>query len=326
MSEVISSKKILITGCSGFVGRQLVDSLLKTSEVDFACATSKFDPQTPKSIAVGRIGSNSDWRKALESVSHVIHLAGRAHVMQDKPEDLKLYKEVNLVGTLRLAEQAAVAGVKRMVFISTIKVCGDGSLTPQKYGYQETDISQHLNNDPYALSKHEAETGLLKIAQDTNLEICILRPPLVYGPGVKGNLLSLSRAIRRGFPLPFSYAKNNERSMVSVFNLIDAILTVLHHPNAKNETFNIADADAVSTKVLIELIAEAMNVAPKLVPIPKELFRVAAAVTGKSPLYARLFGNLKVDTRKISKELGWSPPRTLREDLHRAFAVNGGVD
>lgn len=321
--KMIKSEKILITGCNGFVGRHLVSQLSNSSSSSFVCASRDTHEKSPQFIQVGSIGPYTDWTEALKDVTHIVHLAGRAHMMREKTADRALYAMTNTAGTLRLAEQAANAGVKRLVFISTIKVCGDGTLSPQMHGYNETDIAGCLHEDPYALSKYNAEVGLTKIAENTELEFCILRPPLIYGPGVKGNLLSLTKAIGRGYPLPFGDARNNQRSMISVFNLIDAILAALYHPNAKNEIFNIADAEAVSTKELVEIIAEAMHVKPKLVRIPQDVCRIAAGVTGKVPLYNRIFGNLKVDSRKINNKLGWMPPGRLAEELRISFAAKG---
>jgi len=263
---------------------------------------------------VGEIDGTTDWREALHGVHAVVHLAARVHVMRDVAADpLAQYRAVNVDGTLNLARQAAAAGVRRFVFISSIKVNGE----ERAAAYTEADTP--APEDAYALSKWEAEQGLRQIAAQTGLEVVILRPPLVYGPGVGANFLALMHAVARGIPLPLG-AIDNRRSLIFVGNLADAILCCLEHPAAAGKTFLISDGEDVSTPALVRRMAAALGRPARLVALPIPVLRAAAALVGKSALAIRLLDSLTIDGTAIRHTLGWSPPFTLDEGLRETAA------
>jgi nucleoside-diphosphate-sugar epimerase len=307
----VSDRCLLITGCNGFIGRSLAEACLSEgwqvrggirSAQRAVCLPGKVQP-----AAVGDIGPGTDWSEALRGVDAVVHLAAKVHEAGGKGSEAEYYG-MNTAGTARLARSAAEAGVKRLVFISTLKVHGEQSSS----AFRENDPP-----DPrgaYAISKNEAENVLREISARTGLEAVILRPPLVYGPGVKANFLKLLGMIARGVPLPFKTIENR-RSLVYLGNLVNGVLACLAHPAAAGKTYLIADEEPVSTPELIRETAYALGVTPKLFRSPAVFLDMAAFLFGKSELLHRLTGSLWADTGTIRMELGWRPKFTLAEGL-----------
>ena len=249
--------RVLVTGSSGFVGRALIPVLLRQGHQPAEAVRRA--PEKPDgrltTVVVGNIDGTTGWSKALQSAEAVIHLAARVHIMRDSADDpLAEFRRVNTEGTLHLARQAAEAGVRRLIFLSTIGVHGNSTL----HGKAFTPADTPSPHDPYSLSKYEAEIGLRSIAQSTGMEAVIIRPPLVYGGNAPGNFGKLTRLIARGFPLPLA-SINNLRSFVGIDNLVDFITTCLEHPAAANETFLVSDGEDLSTPDLIRRMARAMN-------------------------------------------------------------------
>ncbi len=267
--------------------------------------------QGVKSVKIGNIDAETNWSAALQGIDAVVHLAARVHVMKDSSNDpLQAYRAVNVLGTENLALQAADAGVKRFIFLSSVKVNGEES----RKVYTESDSP--LPMDDYGISKMEAEKKLTEIFAGTGLEIVTLRPPLVYGPGVKANFLRLLQVVDRGIPLPLANVQN-QRSMIYVENLVDAIVQCLRDPAAAGQTYLVSDGQDVSTPQLVRMIAAALNKKPRLFPFPLRALHVAADLAGKKPAMNRLNGSLSVDTSKIENELGWRAPFSLKEGLQK---------
>jgi len=304
--------KALVTGASGFVGTALCARLVACG-VEVAPAV-RSTSGLPHEVVVGNLDASTDWRPALTGCDAVVHLAARVHVMDDSAQNpLALYRATNLDATLNLARQAAQAGVKRFVFISSIKVNGEGRDAP----YRETDVP--APDDAYAISKWEAEQGLQKIAADTGLEVVILRPPLVYGPGVKANFLRLMQMVKRGWPLPLG-AIRNRRSLLYLDNFVDAIRVCIEHPAAAGQTFLLDDGEPVSTPDLIRAVARAMGRPARLLAMPVGVLELAGALLGKRAAVARLTGSLFVDGSAIRSRLGWTPPYSLQQGLAATVA------
>lgn len=304
--------KLLITGANGFVGKPLCAELLRRGHTTRAAVRSSATvPEGEQAIVVGDISGATDWTHALRDVDVVMHLAARVHVMKDAAADpLAEFLKVNLHGTENLARQAARAGVKRLVYVSSIKVNGERTTGMQSFSESDTPAPQ----DSYGISKWQAEQALLRIAQETGLEIAIVRPPLVYGPGVKGNFISLLKAIAKGIPLPLA-GTNNVRSLIYVGNLADALIVCATHPSAAGQTYNVSDGEAVSTSVLIEKIAHALERPNRSFYFSPGLLRAVAALSGRSDQVDKLFGSLLLSDRKIRDELGWTPPYSLEQGL-----------
>ncbi len=304
--------KVLITGASGFIGRSLSAELPNHGHtVRVAVRSANVHLDMFERAIISSMDSETDWSAALNSVNIVIHLASRVHVMYDKVADpLAEFRKVNVDGTLKLAEQAAKVGVKRFIFISSIKV--NGERTELDRPFTEEDASNPQDN--YGLSKHEAELGLLLIAQQTEMEVVIIRPPLVYGPGVKANFASLIKAVKSKIPLPFG-AISNKRSFVYVGNLVSLIARCIHHPAAANQIFLVSDGHDISITELLQGCALALGVKPRLLPISQSLIEVCAALLGKREVAQRICGNLQVDISKSRDLLGWSPPILVSDGL-----------
>jgi len=267
---------------------------------------------------VGDMLSTTDWSYALEEVSVVIHAAARVHVMRDTEiSPITAFRTVNVEGTLHLAREAAASGVKRFLFISSAKVNGES--TQPGCAFTETDAPNP--QDPYGLSKHEAELGLYQIAQETGMEIVIVRSPLVYGPGVKANFAALMRAVKKGWPLPLG-AIHNQRSLVALDNLVDFIVTCTSHPKAANQTFLISDGQDLSTTELVRGMAEAAGLPARLLPVPVWALEWAGRLAGKGDAVQRLCGNLQIDSSKAKKLLSWVPKTSVQEGLRRAMSGN----
>lgn len=304
----------LVTGGSGFVGCGLLPAL--TECCGRVVVADRVSPSSADSVhfeRVEHIGPATDWGGILESVDCVIHLAARVHVMDDRAEDpLSSFREVNVEGTRRLAEAAAEAGVRRFVFLSSIKVNGEVSNgTPVR----SSDPAAPL--DPYGVSKWEAEQVLHRVAEESGLELVVLRPPLVYGPGVKGNLQRLLRWIDRGVPLPFARVRNR-RSLIALGNLVSAILLCLNHPDAAGKTYLISDGEDLSTADLIRHFAAGMGRNARLLPVP--LWLLHSLLWPKPALRQRLLGDLQVDSSPICRELGWRPPFSPEDELRATGA------
>ena len=308
-------EKILVTGSTGFVGKALCKRMVSNGwhvrgtvrsaeQADMSNLPAGVDVVPIKSI-----GANTDWSDALSGVDVVVHLAARVHVMNDTSSyPLSAFRQVNVAGTERLARMAAINRVKRFVYISSVKVNGEETLIP--YNEQNTAAPA----DPYGISKWEAEQVLHKVAEESGMEVVILRPPLVYGPGVKANFLSLFKIVDRGIPLPLA-GINNHRSLIYLGNLVDAITVCINHPNAAGQTYLVSDGRDVSTPELIRRVAAALGRHARLLPFPPSLMRFAGKLFGKSDAVERLVGSLTIDSSKIRRELGWKPPYTMAQGL-----------
>ncbi|WP_036303317.1 UDP-glucose 4-epimerase family protein [Methylotenera sp. L2L1] len=311
------SSHILVTGASGFVGRVLCKELLKHNYSvraairHDAAFCDGFDIVTTPSI-----DADTDWSVALLDVDAVVHLAARVHVMNDyESNSLEEFRKVNVDATLNLARQAFKSGVKRFIFVSSIKV--NGELTQIDNPFTASDIA--CPQDAYGISKCEAEQGLLKLAGETGLEVVVIRPPLIYGGGVKANFASMIKAVKSGIPLPLG-AINNKRSFVYIGNLISLILKCIDHPVAVNQVFLVSDGHDLSTTELLKACAQSLGVKSRLLPIPQNFLEFVAKVLGKRDLAQRLCGNLQVDITKTRQLLDWEPQFTVAEGLKDVVA------
>jgi nucleoside-diphosphate-sugar epimerase len=299
MFSQVADLSLLITGGTGFVGQSLVKRL------------------GSQPVRLATRADSVGWKKALAGITTVVHLAARVHVMHDTEHDpLTAFRKVNTEGTLNLARQASAAGVKRFVFISSVKVNGEFTLPGKAF----TEAIRPNPQDAYGLSKHEAELGLRQLAADEGMEVVIIRPPLVYGPGVKANFAALIYAVQRGWPLPLG-AVLNQRSFVSLDNLVDFIITCITHPQAANKTFLVSDGQDVSTTELVRGIAQAAGVQALLLPVPVWALQAGAILLGKGDVAQRLCGNLQVDISLARSLLDWLPPVSVEEGLRRAMVV-----
>ena len=308
---------ILLTGANGFVGYALYLHLTKRNLPVLAVSRSVSSPDKFKQVAlVGDIDAKTDWSNALGGVQAVVHLAARVHVMADRSADPLLeYRQVNVEGTKNLALQAAQAGVKRFIFLSSVKVNGESTVPGHPFN---ADDAPHPE-DAYAVSKWEAEQVLFDIAFQTGMEVVIIRPPLVYGAGVKANFQSLMKAVQGGWPLPLGAVTQNRRSLVSLDNLVDFITVCLNHPAAANQVFMVSDGQDLSTAGLLQKMYEASGASNRLFKVPPWLLNTCATVIGKHSVYQRLCGSLQVDISPSKQLLGWTPPVSVEEGLRRAF-------
>lgn len=305
---------VLVTGASGFVGKALCAALL---DAGHGVRAALRNPKAPvpagvETVAVPDIGPDTRWDEALGGIDAIVHLAARVHVTSEPAKDpLAAFRRVNVDGTRALAEAGAKAGIGRLVYLSSVKVNGEetgpGSFT------EETPPNPQ---DPYGVSKWEAEQALAEVAGKTGLESVVLRPPLVYGAGAGGNMESLLKLCRLAPPLPLGGIKNR-RSLIYLGNLLDAIIACLVHPAAANKTYLLCDGEDVSTPELIRRIAAAMGRPARLFPVPKTALRLAGILTGKSAAIERLLGSLRIDDARIRKELCWTPPFTMVQGLRR---------
>ncbi len=304
---------ILVTGANGFIGRPLCEELLyRGHRVRAAVRSPTRMPEGVEAIEAGDIDGTTDWTVALQGVDTIIHLAARVHVMKETSTDpLAEFLKVNLHGTENLARQAVHAGVKRFVYASSIKVNGEQTAGTQSFSENnQTDPQDH-----YGVSKWQAEQALHRIANETGLEIVIVRPPLVYGPGVKGNFIRLLGAIDKGTPLPLAGA-HNARSMIYVGNLVDALIACATHSAAAEQTYLVSDGEDVSTARLANKIAIALGRGSSSFYFPPCLLRVVARLLGRAEQMDRLFGSLRINDEKIRSELAWIPPYTMEQGLH----------
>ena len=306
--------RILVTGASGFVGRALCTELLRQKHVVVAVVRNKNNALgvSIETATVCAIDHHTDWSATLRHVDVVVHLAARVHVMRDHADNpLTEFRKVNVAGTLNLAMQAAKAGVKRFIFISSVKVNGEHT----DVGIALTEESLVNPQDAYGISKLEAEQGLMLIAQQTGMEVVVIRPPLVYGAGVKANFATMMRMVKLCFPLPFG-AIYNTRSFVYIDNLVSLILKCIDHPAAANQVFLVSDGQDLSTTELLRVCANALRVKSTLMPIPQKWIEIFAALIGKKEVAQRLCGNLQVDITKAHTLLDWTPPITVEEGLN----------
>ncbi|WP_372239445.1 UDP-glucose 4-epimerase family protein [Pseudomonas sp. 2FE] len=307
---------VLVTGASGFVGSSVLQRLIVDKREELVAVIRRDNAQTPAGVMrakVESLGPDCQWQSALNGVRVVIHAAARVHMMNDQVADpLTEFRKVNVEGTLNLARQAAVAGVRRFIFISSIKVNGEG--TPVGVPYSAD--AQPAPADPYGISKMEAEQGLRALAAETGMEVVIIRPTLVYGPGVKANFLSMMRWLHKGVPLPFG-AIHNRRSLVALDNLVDLIVTCIDHPAAANQTFLVSDGEDLSTSELLRRMGAALGKPARLLPVPSWVLETGAAMLGKNALSQRLCGSLQVDISKTRELLGWAPPVSVDAALRK---------
>lgn len=306
--------KLLVTGGNGFLGSRVLAALQQQPGLIVAASVRQAPPGATAYLAIGCLNGQTDWSSALQGVDCVVHTAARVHVVKDNATDpLAAFRCVNVQGTLNLAQQAAAAGVRRLVFISSVKVHGE--TTALGAPFVADGVLAPL--DPYGVSKMQAEQGLRDIATQTGMEVVIIRPPLVYGPGVKANFLAMMGWLSRGIPLPLG-AIHNQRSLVALDNLVDLIATCTHHPAAANQTFLVSDGEDLSTTQLLRRMGQAMGRPARLIPVAPALLRAGAALLGKPELAQRLCGSLQVDITKTRHLLGWKPPISVDEGLRRA--------
>ncbi|GIA64098.1 UDP-glucose 4-epimerase family protein [Vibrio cholerae] len=301
----MTSQKILLTGATGFVGQQILRQLPQQARV-----FGRTKPARDCHFFAGELSANTDYRAALSGVDVVIHCAARAHVMNETAINAaELYQDINTHATLALAEQAAASSVKRFIFISSIKVNGESTSGRMPF----TSSDQPCTSDHYGQSKLEAENRLKDLAAKTGLEVVIIRPTLVYGLGVKANFASLMRLISKGMPLPFGCIAKNKRSLVSVDNLVDLIITCIDHPKAANQVFLVSDDHDVSTSEMVRELAIALGKPTWQLPVPIWCYKLFGKLFGKSDIVDRLTGSLQVDISHTKETLGWKPPQTLQE-------------
>lgn len=305
--------RILVTGASGFVGRALVDRMLHDGlPVRATTRRNNFlvEPLLEQAI-VPDMSMPFDWQVLLRSIDTVVHCAARVHVMHDIAADpLVEFRRTNVAGTMNLARQASIHRVRRFVFVSSIKVNGESTNLNQPF--TADDVAKPV--DAYGISKYEAEQSLRALGAETGMEIVIVRPVMVYGPGVKGNFLSMMRWLARGIPVPLG-AVNNLRSLVALDNLVGLIVCCVHHPAAANQVFLASDGDDLSTTSLLRQTAHALHKSAWLLPVPVSMLRMAARALGKRAIAQRLLGSLQVDIAKTRDLLGWAPTVTVDEGL-----------
>jgi nucleoside-diphosphate-sugar epimerase len=307
--------KTLVTGANGFIGRAVIDRLRRVPGHTVRAAVRQRPGRNPTVLAAdvecipGDLHPERDWADSLRSIDTVVHLAARVHMMREtSARPLDEYRRVNVAGTVNLARCAATAGVRRFIYLSSLKVHGNAGRFSEESAPQPAD--------PYAQSKLEAETELRRIADEQRLDVVIIRPPLVYGPGVDANFNTLMRAIAGGVPLPLA-GVSNRRSLIGIDNLVDFIMTCLAHPRAANETFLVADDEDLSTPELVRRLARALGRSPRLFPVPGSLLRLGAFLTGRQDLIGRLIESLQADISKARTRLAWSPPVSVDEGLMR---------
>lgn len=314
LKHTFSNEAVLITGANGFIGRELCSQLSRQGwQVRAAVRAGRAMPSAFDTVTVDSIDEKTDWSQALENIDAVIHLAGRAHVVKDCATDpLADFRRINVEGTRNLARKAANAGVRRFVFISSIKVNGENTPLGRPY----TAADQPAPADPYGISKYEAEEALRRLASESEMEVVIIRPPLVYGPGVQGNFLTMMRWLDKGIPLPLGLV-SNKRTLVALDNLVDLIITCIKHPAAANQTFLAGDSEDLSTTELLKRLGGALGKKARLLPVPVGLLSLFLGVLGKRAETQKLCGSLQVDIDKTRSVLGWTPPVSIDEALRQ---------
>jgi len=311
--------KVLVTGSNGFVGKELIRSILSQGIHHPVSGVRKKDKAVAfdqiQTIELGDLEKAVDRTELLRDIDVIIHTAARVHVMKETSNNpSETYKKINVDATLNLANDAKNSGVKRFIFLSTIKVNGEES----------SGSSFKANDTPnpegdYAISKHKAEEGLFKISKSSKMEVVIIRPPLIYGKGVKGNFDTLIKIVKFNVPLPFLRASQNKRSFVSINNLVDLLILCIDHRNAGNEIFLVSDGEDLSTATLIELIAKGLEIDILLFNCPPLLIRIALTLFGRSESYSRLFGNLCVSLEKNDTLLSWKPTEDVTSGIKSIF-------
>lgn len=306
-------RKILLTGTTGFIGKELCQSIIELQEFELCKIVRNKNANNGDSFIVGEFNSDTDFSPALEGVNVVMHLAAVAHSNYSSPLDaVKSYKSCNVDATLTLAKQASEQGVSRFIFLSSIGVNGVSNSAPFIYSDEPNPT------EDYAISKYEAEIGLKKIAEETGMEVVIIRPPLVYGKNAPGNFGTLLKVAEKNLPLPLG-AINNQRSFVAIDNLVDLIITCIDHPNAANQTFLVSDDEDVSTSNLLKKLTIAAGKKPCLLPVPVTFLKLVASVFGKKAAVEKFSSSLTVDIEHTKKILNWKPPITLDEGIRRCF-------
>jgi nucleoside-diphosphate-sugar epimerase len=303
--------KVLVTGANGFVGTAVANALDRSGHHVVRAVRLAL----PGAILIGNIDAFTNWRDALADCDVVVHLAARVHQMHDDVADpLTEFRRVNTDGTICLAEQAQNLGVKRLIFLSSVKVNGEES----DRAYRQSDLP--TPRDPYGQSKLEAEQALRRMSVGTDMDVVVVRPPLVYGPGVKANFQAMIRWLHRGIPLPLASVTENRRSFVALDNLVDLLMTCIDHPAAANQTFLVSDGEDLSTADLLSRLGQAMDKPARLFPVSPALLELGASLLGKGDMAQRLLGNLQVDISYTRNTLKWSPPISVDEGLRRAVA------
>jgi nucleoside-diphosphate-sugar epimerase len=313
--------KVLVTGANGFVGRAVCEHLRSAGipsreAVRMALPSNPpEDSASPERVVIGEISGSTDWGAALEGITHIVHLAGWAHALHASPAQIERgCWTVNVDGSTQLVRQAVAAGVRRFVFLSSVKAAAERS-----GALPLSETIQPVPEDAYGASKLAAEQGIKKLSRGTGMETVVLRPPLVYGPGVRANFLRLLRLVDRGIPVPLG-AVRNRRSLVYLGNLVDAIETCIVSPAGAGQTFFVSDGEDVSTPELIRRLASALGRPARLLPVPTSLLKIGASLAGMRPELARLADSLVLDTAKICTVLGWKPPFTLDRGLRETVA------
>lgn len=309
---------MLITGATGFVGGSLVERLRLANRFRLSLAVRKNLSNEFADTEIHQVSSitaHTCWAGVLDEIDTVIHCAARAHVMNDQSADpLSVFREINVDGTLNLARQAAQQGVRRFIFISTIKVNGEATVNGKAFRADDEPAPE----DAYGLSKLEAEQGLTQLAANTGMEVVIIRPPLVYGGGVQGNFASMVKLVEKRLPLPLG-AIHNKRSLVGIDNLVDLIIRCIDHPAAANQMFLAADGEDISTTELLRGVGKAMSKPARLIPVPTGMLQFGATLLGRKAMAQRLLGSLQVDISKTCELLDWKPPYSVEEGLRRCF-------
>lgn len=302
---------VLITGANGFLGQKLcTEMLLQGRRVKAATRSADSLVAGIEPAIVGSIGGKTSWADVLSGVDTVVHLAARVHMIHDEATDtLAEFRTVNVDGTLNLARQAVKSGVKRFLFLSTIGVNGN-----ETHGVPFDELSEAAPHSDYSVSKYEAERGLQEIALNNFMEIVIIRSPLIYGPNAPGNFAKLINLISKSYPLPLG-AIRNQRSIISIYNLLDFIITCIDEPQASNQIFMVSDGEDLSTTELICRLAAALNVPTHLLPVPQKFLKACFVLLGKGSLAQQLCGSLQVDITKAVKMLDWNPPVSVNEGL-----------
>jgi len=306
---------VLVTGANGFIGNAIINGLRANQLYVRGVVRSMSGKRLPgvEYAVINGMDTETDWTAILYGIAAVIHTAARVHITNgDVQDSIAELRRVNVDATLSLARQSAVSGVRRFIFISSIKVNGQGKFL--NHPYDENDIADPV--DPYEITKYETEIGLYHLASKTKMDVVIIRPPLVYGPGVKANFLSMMKWIYKGIPLPLG-SVHNKRSLVALDNLVDLIVTCVDHPAAANQTFMVSDGEDLSTTELLQRMGEALGKPARLFPVPIGLLKTAATLIGKRDMAQRLLGSLQVDISKTREVLGWIPPVSVDEGLKR---------
>lgn len=308
------TKAIAVTGASGFVGQALCADLRSRGMLvrPLVRAVPSL-PTDAETVAVGDIGAETDWSAALAGVDCVIHCAARAHVLKERAVNpLAAFRVVNVVGTRKLAEKAATMGVRRLIFLSSIGVLGVNTNGREPFSIADSPAPR----ENYGISKWEAEETLWQVAAQTDLEVVVIRPPLVYGPGVRANFLRLLQLVKCGLPLPLG-AVDNLRSLVSLDNLVDLLIRCVDHPSAAGHTFLVSDDHDISTPELIFNLADLMGRKARLLPVPPRMLRLGGRLLGRLPEIERLIGSLQVNILHTRERLNWTPPMSVEEGLYR---------